>query len=67
YQGPNMRWAFIALLLAALVRGVGVGLMPQHLLIWVNLSAALWVIAFALFVLRFGAMLLKSRVDGHPG
>ncbi len=28
---------------------------------------ALWVIAFALFVLRFGAMLLKPRVDGHPG
>lgn len=67
YQGPNMRWAFIALLLAAVVRGVGVGLLPQQLLIWVNLSAALWVIAFALFVLRFGAMLLKPRVDGHPG
>ncbi|WP_262359948.1 NnrS family protein, partial [Vibrio cholerae] len=67
YQGPNMQWAFIALLLAAVVRGLGVGLLPQQLLIWVNLSAALWVIAFALFVLRFGAMLLKPRVDGHPG
>ncbi|GHX20162.1 hypothetical protein VCSRO204_0494 [Vibrio cholerae] len=62
-----MQWAFIALLLAALVRSFGVGLLPQQLLIWVNLSAALWVIAFALFVLRFGAMLLKPRVDGYPG
>lgn len=67
YEGPSMQWAFLALLLAAVMRGLAVGLQPQLLLIWVNVSAALWVIGFSLFIIRFGAMLLKPRVDGHPG
>ncbi|UHJ60832.1 NnrS family protein [Vibrio furnissii] len=67
YQGPNMALAFAALLLAALVRSLGVAFWPAHMMEWINLSAGLWALAFGLFVLRFGAMLLTPRVDGHPG
>lgn len=67
YQGPNMALAFAALLLAALVRSLGVAFWPAHMMEWINLSAGLWALAFGLFVWRFGAMLLTPRVDGHPG
>lgn len=67
YQGPNMRWAFSALLCAALVRAVLVVIWPQQMIGWVNLSAGLWVFAFGLYVVKFVSMLLKPRVDGHPG
>ncbi|EGA68176.1 hypothetical protein VISI1226_15586 [Vibrio sinaloensis DSM 21326] len=67
YQGPNMSLAFIAIIAAALVRSVGVALVPSSMLLWVNVSAGLWVLAFALFVYKFGSMLMRPRVDGHPG
>lgn len=67
YQGPDMSLVFGALLLAALVRSLGVALLPAHLMWWVNLSALLWIAAFGLFIVRFGPMLLTPRVDGHPG
>ncbi|MCG6410000.1 NnrS family protein, partial [Vibrio fluvialis] len=67
YQGPNMALAFSALLLAALVRSIGVAFWPVHMMLWLNLSASLWALAFGLFVARFGVMLLTPRADGHPG
>ncbi len=67
YQGPNMWFAFIAIVLSALIRGVGVAFWPQHMLLLVDAAAALWIIAFSLFVLKFGKMLISPRADGHPG
>lgn len=67
YHGPNMSLAFGALLLAALIRSIAVAGYPQFTLLWVNISALLWAVAFALFVRRFGGMLIRPRVDGHPG
>jgi uncharacterized protein involved in response to NO len=67
YQGPVMWPAFIGLFIAALLRSVGVALMPSQLVLLVNISALLWVIAFGLFVYHFAAMLLQPRADGHPG
>lgn len=67
YQGPNMSVAFGAMVLAAIVRGIGVALFPQYLIAAVNISAALWILAFAMYVGLFGKMLITPRVDGHPG
>ncbi|EGA67232.1 NnrS family protein [Vibrio brasiliensis] len=67
YQGPNMSLAFGALVLAAIVRAIGVALFPQYLIAAVNMSAALWILAFAMYVGLFGKMLITPRVDGHPG
>ncbi|EOG1047744.1 NnrS family protein [Vibrio fluvialis] len=67
YQGPNMALAFSVLLLAALVRSICVAFWPVHMMLWLNLSASLWALAFGLFVARFGVMLLTPRADGHPG
>ncbi len=67
YKGSNMWFAFIAIVLSALIRGVGVAFWPQHMLLLVDAAAALWIIAFSLFVLKFGKMLISPRADGHPG
>lgn len=67
YQGPNMSLAFGAMVLAAIVRAIGVALFPQYLIAAVNMSAALWILAFAMYVGLFGKMLITPRVDGHPG
>lgn len=67
YQGPNMSVAFGAIILAALVRSLGVAFFPQYLIESVNISAALWILAFAMYVGMFGKMLITPRVDGHPG
>ncbi|HAS6232715.1 TPA: NnrS family protein [Vibrio vulnificus] len=67
YQGPNMSLAFGALFLAALVRSFGVIFAPAQLFIWIDISAALWVFSFTLFVWKFGYMLVTPRADGHPG
>jgi uncharacterized protein involved in response to NO len=31
------------------------------------LAGLCWALAFALYVWRYGPMLLRARVDGHPG
>lgn len=67
YEGPSMLWAFITLLLSALIRGFGVAFWPTQMMLWINISSALWMVAFALFVLKFAKMLVTPRVDGHPG
>ncbi len=67
YQGPNMMWGFVALMSAAMCRSIMVGLFPNAILLWVNISAILWGCAFGYYLLRFGKMLVTKRVDGYPG
>lgn len=67
YQGPNMSVAFMAIVLAALVRSVGVTWLPSYWMELITLSGGLWVLAFALYLAQFGKMLVQPRVDGHPG
>ena len=67
YEGPNMSIAFALLISSALVRGLGVGLFPAHMMDMITLSGALWMIAFALYIVKFSFMLLTKRADGHPG
>ncbi|NOH82998.1 short-chain dehydrogenase [Vibrio sp. 03-59-1] len=67
YKGPSMWLAFSAVLLAALVRSLGVAFMPEQMMLMINISAVLWALSFGMFVWKFGMMLLTPRVDGHPG
>ncbi|MDF2154415.1 NnrS family protein [Vibrio sp. CAU 1672] len=67
YQGPNMSPAFAAVIVAALVRSLGVIVEPANMMLWINISGGLWISAFGLFVCQFGWMLITPRVDGHPG
>ncbi|WP_050933348.1 NnrS family protein, partial [Vibrio harveyi] len=67
YKGPNMSIAFAAVIAAALARSLGVIFAPSQMFFWIDISAALWILAFGMFVWRFGVMLITPRVDGHPG
>ncbi|NKI35350.1 NnrS family protein [Wenzhouxiangella sp. XN79A] len=64
---PRTAWlALAAITAAALARvGVAVTLLPRSP--WLELSAAAWVLAFALFGLFCTGKLLTERVDGRPG
>ncbi|AZE49319.1 NnrS protein [Pseudomonas chlororaphis] len=60
----GMTLAFILLNLACLSRVLLVLWLPVAAL-W--LAGLCWALAFALYVWRYGPMLLRARVDGHPG
>ncbi|MEZ9230363.1 NnrS family protein [Vibrio amylolyticus] len=67
YEGPNMSVAFVALALAGVIRGIGVTLFPGSLIMMVNISGGLWILAFTMYIGFFGYMLVTPRKDGHPG
>ncbi|KJK16941.1 NnrS family protein [Pseudomonas sp. NPDC087612] len=60
----GMTLAFILLNLAAVSRVLLVLWLPLGGL-W--LAGVCWVLAFALYAWRYAPMLLRARVDGHPG
>jgi uncharacterized protein involved in response to NO len=60
----GMTLAFILLNLACLSRVVLVLFFPLGAL-W--LAGLCWALSFALYAWRYGPMLLRTRVDGHPG
>jgi uncharacterized protein involved in response to NO len=59
--------AYLAMLGAAVVRVC----LPLHDAAWllpsVGASAALWSLAFALYLVRYTPLLLWPRADGQPG
>jgi len=67
YEGPNMSIPFIALFIAAILRSIGVAIWPGAMMTLINISAALWILAFGWFVVRYGVMLMTARADGRPG
>ena len=60
-------WAFVLLNLATLIRVLLPIVGASHYSLWLQLSAIFWTLAFALFVLVYAPILVKSRVDGRPG
>lgn len=67
-QAPTlMPLAFLALVLASVIRSFGPWLMPEKTLLFIDISALLWIASFALFVFYYGPMLLKPRIDGRSG
>jgi len=60
-------WVFVLINLAALVRVLLPIVDASRYSLWLQLSAILWTLAFALFVLGYAPILMKPRVDGRPG
>ncbi|MEO8080977.1 MAG: NnrS family protein [Caldimonas sp.] len=58
---------YLLVLLSALVRVFVPLAVPQHTLLAVSCSAALWSAAFGLYALRYWPILTRPRVDGKPG
>lgn len=58
---------FVLLALGGVVRVLLPLVDMAHYSDWILASQGLWVAAFALFVFRFAAMLVKPRVDGRYG
>jgi len=62
-----MSLAFFMISLAALIRVFGPLLAPEKTLIFYDISAFCWIIAFGAFVIKYGPMLWSARADNHPG
>lgn len=62
-----MNIAYIAIFLAAFTRAVLPWLMPLQSLLFIDVSAALWILAFAIFTATYAKMLCQPRIDGRPG
>lgn len=59
--------AFVVLNVGVVARVFGTAWLPAHYAAWVDLSAALWVLAFLLFTIDYAPMLLRRRIDGKDG
>ena len=59
--------AYALLPLAALARAFGPVLLPDSALATLAVAGALWVAAFALFLVAFAPILVRPRADGKPG
>ena len=60
----GMALGFGLLQLGALAR---VFLAPEFPVTGLCVAGTCWTLAFGIFVWRYGPMLVKARVDGHPG
>ncbi len=65
--GSPMIVAFVALNLAAALRVLGPLAGPGAYQLWIQLSGALWLLAFGLFLWVHAPMLVRPRIDGRPG
>lgn len=65
--GRVERIAYACIALAAMARVIGPLLLPQWKPFWIGASAALWMAAFALYLMRYVPLLTRPRADGKPG
>jgi uncharacterized protein involved in response to NO len=63
----SMTFAYILISLAALVRTFGPWGLPEKTLLFIDISGALWIAAFMIFIISYAPMLTKARKDGRPG
>lgn len=59
--------AYALVPMAALARALGPVLLPDRALAALAVAGALWVAAFALFLVVFAPVLVQPRADGKPG
>jgi len=59
--------AFVFIVAGATVRVVIPALLPEYTLFGIGLAGVLWVMAYGIFCIYYGPMLLAARVDGQPG
>lgn len=62
-----MTFAYILITLAALVRALGPWILPEKTMIFIDISGTFWLLAFGIFVVTYGPMLMTARKDGRPG
>ena len=63
----SMTIAFILINVAALVRTFGPWLAPEKTLLFIDISGGFWLLAFGLFIVSYGPMLISARKDGRLG
>ena len=64
---PIMSLAFLCLVLAAPVRALLAIAVPSLTLVSYQLSVALWITGYGIFIICYAPMLCSPRVDGRPG
>lgn len=64
---PVMPLAFAALLIATIVRFIGVNFYSHSSLISWQISALLWILSFTAFAIIYWPVLTRPRIDGRPG
>jgi len=62
-----MTLAYILITLAALIRALGPWILPEKTLLFIDISGTFWLLAFGIFVVTYGPMLMSARKDGRPG
>lgn len=62
-----LRWIFMLVLAAALLRVWFPWWWPQFYGLWVGVSQGLWIAGFAIFVFVYTPMLIRPRLDGRYG
>jgi len=63
----SMTIAYVLINLAALVRTFGPWAVPEKTLLFIDISGGFWILAFVIFIVGYGPMLIKARKDGRPG
>ncbi|MGZ3420548.1 MAG: NnrS family protein [Polyangiales bacterium] len=63
----SIAFAFVALTVAALVRGLGPLVAPSAYLWLLVVSGGAWSLAFAIFTAVYAPILTSPRIDGKPG
>ena len=63
----SMTFAYLLIILAALIRAIGPWILPEKTLVFTDISGSFWLFAFAIFVVTYGPMLMSARKDGRPG
>lgn len=63
----SIGFAYMLLLLAALVRVFGPAVMPTDYLATIEAAALLWIAAFSIYVVVYTPILMLARVDQRPG
>lgn len=58
---------FVVLNVVTVVRVFGPAWLPAQYALWVDISGALWLLAFGVFAIEYASILLRPRVDGRPG
>ena len=63
----GMASGFVLLALAGVARVAMPLLFPAQYITWIVISGALWALAFLTFLLLYGPILMRARIDGRPG
>jgi uncharacterized protein involved in response to NO len=64
---PVIFWSLLALAAGAIVRVIFPLFNMELYVYWIGISQALWVVAFTIFIVVYGPMLMRARVDGRDG